>query len=586
MKHNEIETQLTWDLSSLFENQAAFDKQYEAAQALLTDLSARKGHISDNLQSYIGFMEDEETFERYINNLTSYAHMATDVEPDNIQQQENLSKSFALYQQSVIALSFVPLEIIEHKEIIEEWLKEEDCRDFRYPMQELFRTIPHRLDEEKEAIMAKVSELERISSDTFEAFRLQYPDVMVDGKPQFLSDSTYHSFLHNCDANARKEAFENFFGEYKRYQNTFMNLLSGHAKGQVFEARMRNFDSALQASLFGDGADEQLFYKVLDMANVKYREGLHDYFRYRKHVLKLEEQHPYDIFLPMVSDIDISYTIDESFDILKKALAPLGEEYVSLLQKAKDERWIDFMPCEGKIGGAYSGGSYNSKPFVLTNFNGTYESLSTLAHELGHSMHSYFSRRANRPMLCDYKIFVAEVASTVNEILLNEYLLKTSDDPQYKAYLLSNLLDQLVGTLYRQPMYAQFECRLHEMIEKGEAISSNALTSLWYDLNKNYFGDGVIVDDLQRYGCYHIPHFYYNFYVYKYTLGMSVALCFAKKILQGDTADYLAFLHKGGSESPIDELVHGGVDPRENYVYDDAFQFFAEKLQELKDILH
>lgn len=585
MKRNEIEKDLKWDLSSLFKDQNAFDNQYHEAQLLLEKLVARKKHICDDKNSFLSFMEDEETLGRQMDNLFAHAKRTSDVDPDNDQGQANLSQATVLIQKVNVSLSFVALELIHHKESIEAWLRDEDCRDFRYPMEELFRTIPHRLDDKTEAILAQVDELACIPSETFDSLRLAFPDVMVDGKPAFLNDATYSSFLRHPDSSVRKDAFEKYLGEYKRYRNTFFNLVSGHAKAQVFHAHMHAFDSALEASLFEDGVEQPLFDKVLYMANIKYRNGVHDYFALRKKALKLKEQHPYDIFMPLVASVEVSYTIDESFQILSKALAPLGEEYISLLQKARDERWIDFMPCEGKIGGAYSDGTYDSNPFILTNFDGTYESLSTLAHELGHSMHSYFSRRKNRAMLSGYKIFVAEVASTVNEILLNNYLLKTSDDPLYKAYILSNLLTQLVGTLYRQPMYASFECQLHEKIERKESISSAELTQLYYDLNKEYFGDSVIVDDLQRYGCYYIPHFYYNFYVYKYTLGMSVALSFVKKIMNNDVADYLTFLSKGGSESPIEELVHGGVDPREDQVYDDAFTYFQSIVDELEKLL-
>lgn len=584
MNRNEIETVFTWDLTTLFKDQTAFDKQYQDALDRLEKLVSYQGHISDNKANFIAFMLDDETFSRYVENLFTYAKMTTDVDPENKQGQENLSRASMLFQKAIVSLTFVDLELIAHKNCIEEYLNDDDCKDFRYPMEEIFRTIPHRLDENMEAMLSQVNELQRIPSEIYDSLRLQFSNVHVNGKEEFLNDGTYMTFLLHDDVNVRKQAFENFHNEYKRYQNAFMNMLSGHTKAQVFEARIRNFPSALEASLFQDGVDKQLFDNVVYMANEKYKQGIHDYFAFHKEALSLREQHSYDVFLPIVKSVQKKFTIDESFDILDKALAPLGDEYVSLLHIARAERWIDFFPCTGKIGGAYSGGTHDSNPFVLTNFNGNYDSLSTLAHELGHSMHSYFSRQANRPMLSSYKIFVAEVASTVNEILLNKYLLKTNEDKQFKAYLLSNLMVQLYGTLYRQPMYAKFECTLHEMVEKGEAISSDNITQVFYDLSKDYFGDSVIVDDLTRYGCYHIPHFYYNFYVYKYTLGMSVALSFVKRILAGDTKDYLAFLKKGGSEAPLDELIHAGVDPRVDRVYDDAFTFFQETLDELKSL--
>lgn len=587
MERKEIDSQMTWDLRFLFENQEAFNAQFADARKEVELLSKAltKGEPVAGKAQFIRFMEHQETLERYLNNLISYAKMSSDVEPENTLNQENLARSYTLYQQVSQALSSLPLQLIEHREQIEEWLKEDDCRDFRYPMEEVFRTIPHRLNEEQEALLAQAGELIRNPQETFESFRLQFEPVTVDGKEAFLNEGTYQQFLKSRDQKVRKEAFEHFFTAYKTYQNVFMNLLSGHAKGQIFEARLRKFPSALEASLFEDGVDKALFDKVLCMANEKYLDGIHRYFAVRKKVGKLDVQHVYDIQIPLVDAVDINYTIDDSFTILKNALAPLGEHYVQLLEQAKRERWIDFLPCPGKQGGAYSGGTYDSRPYVLTNFTNDYPSLSTLAHELGHSMHSWYSRHQNRPMLSQYTIFVAEVASTVNEILLNRYLLEQSESKEEKAYLLSNLLNQLVGTLYRQPMYAEFEKQLYSMLENEEALSSQKLTSLYMELSKAYYGDAVEVDNLQRYHCYHIPHFYFNFYVYKYTLGMSVALSFAKKILAGHTKEYLEFLTKGGSESPLDELIHAGVDPREDSVYDDAFTFFEKTLDEFCDLM-
>lgn len=585
MERNDIDTKLTWDLHFLFQDQQAFDEQLKEAYKELALLKDALSTFAESKQAFIDFMEHQETLDRYLDNLVSYAKMSSDVDPEQEQTQENLASAYALLQQVQTALAAFPLRIIEHKESITSWLQEEDAKDFCYPIEEILRTIPHRLDEKSEAILADASELIRNPQTTFESFRLSFEPVMVDGKEEFLNEGCYQQFLMHPDAEVRKTAFTHFLSAYQTHQHVFMNLLSGHAKGQIFEARLRNFSSALEASLFEDGVDTTLFDKVLFMANEKYKDGIHRYFAIRKQIAQLPVQHVYDIQIPLVKSVDISYTIDESFDILKKALAPLGEEYVQLLDKAREERWIDFLPCRGKQGGAYSGGTYDSRPYVLTNFTNDYPSLSTLAHELGHSMHSWYSRMHNRPMLSHYTIFVAEVASTVNEILLNHYLMEHTDDKDVKAYLLSNLLNQLVGTLYRQPMYAAFEYQLYDMLEKGEAVSSQKLTSLYLALSKNYYGDAVEVDDLQRYHCYYIPHFYFNFYVYKYTLGMSVALSFAKKILAGDTGDYLTFLTKGGSESPLDELIQAGVDPRADSVYDDAFTFFEETLDEFCSIM-
>lgn len=582
MKRNEIETALTWDLSALFADQDAFDQQLLDAKELLAVLMDKKGHIADSKESFADFMESLEVLYRYLDNLMVYAAMSTDVDPENKIAQEQLAKADSMGNQVTTGLSFLDTEIIRSKEIIEAYLQEADCRDFTYFISEILRTIPHRLDEKTEALMAEMEQLAKAPEDTFRSFRLTYEPVIVDGKPEFLNGATYSQFLHHRDPEVRKQAFTNYNQEYERYQNVFMNTLSAHAKGQVCKAKTRSYSSALQASLFEDGADEGLFQKVLYMANEKYHGYVEEYFQLRKEVLKLDTQHVYDIQLELVESKDIHYTIDECFSIMDQALSVLGEDYIDLLHKAKEERWIDFMPCAGKRSGAYSWGTYDSKPYIMLNFNDNYDSLSTLAHELGHSMHSYYSNSSNRAINAGYRIFVAEVASTVNEILLNTYLLKTSNDQQYKAYILSNLLTQMVGTIYRQPMYAQFEADLHSWIEQAEAISSDTITEHWKHLNEKYYGDAVFFDELERYRCYSIPHFYYNFYVYKYTLGMSVALSFVKRILKGDVEDYRTFLTKGGSESPIDELIHAGVDPREDQVYDDAFTFFKETLEEFK----
>lgn len=585
MNRNDADKKYTWDLSSLFVDQNAFDEQLKKSSALLEDLCARKGKICVSMESYITFMNDQELFERGLENLYVYAKMSTDIEPKDMQNQQNLAAAANLLQKAQNDLTFVSLELIHHADQIREYLKDEQCRDFRYPMEELFRTIPHRLSDEMEQFLSEVNEIASVPDETFQSIRLTFDDVDVNGKKEFLNGATYHEFLRNKDVNVRRQAFEHYFKEYGNMENAFANLLIGNAKGQVLNAKTRHFDSALQASLFQDGVDETLYNKILVMANEKYIAYLHEYFALKKQVLGIEDFHEYDISLDMEPSCDMHYTIEECRDILKKALHVLGDDYVSVIDQAFEQRWIDFYPSKDKRTGAYSWGTYDSNPYILTNFTGSYDSLSTLAHELGHSMHSYYSKKNNRPLLADYKIFVAEVASTVNEILLNRYLLQTSEDPAYRRYILSSLMEQFVGTCYRQPMFAQFEKDLHEWIENRMPISSKTITDRCLQLNKEYFGDAVIVDELQKYGFYYVPHFYYNFYVYKYTLGMSVAISFVKEILSGNVAPYRAFLTKGGSESPVDELKHAGVDPTSDKVYDDSFTFFKEIMEEFKELL-
>lgn len=584
MNRNEADKKYTWDLSSLFKDQSSFDAQLERSKQQLQELCQRKGHIADSIDTYAAFLNDQETFERGLENLYVYAKMSTDVEPKDMQNQQNFAQAANLLQQAQLDLTFVSLELIHHEKEIKEYLKEDCCKDFRYPMEELFRTIPHRLDDQMESFLSEVNEIASIPNETYQSIRLTFDDVEVNGKKEFLNGATYHDFLRNPDVQVRKQAFEHYFKEYGNLENAFANLLIGNAKGQVLNAKTRHFDSALQASLFQDGVDETLYNKILMMANEKYIDYLHAFFAMKKRVLGIEEFHEYDIALDLEPACDVHYSIEECRSILKQALSVLGDDYVSLLDQAFTQRWIDFYPSKDKRTGAYSWGTYDSNPYILTNFTGSYDSLSTLAHELGHSMHSYYSNHHNRPMLAGYQIFVAEVASTVNEILLNTYLLKTNNDPSYRRYILSNLMEEFVGTCYRQPMFAQFEKDLHAWIEERKPISSKTITDRCLELNKAYFGDAVIVDDLQKYGFYYVPHFYYNFYVYKYTLGMSVAISFVKDILDGHPEAYRQFLTKGGSESPVDELKNAGVDPLKDEVYDNAFTFFKEIMDEFESL--
>lgn len=584
MRRNEIATELTWDLHAFFEDQQAFDDTCEKAKQQLHIVTSYQGHIADTRDRFLQFFKEYEHLLQITENLSVYANMCADVDPEDTLVQENLSKSESIYDTQVSALSFLENELIAKKAIIETYLEDESASDLRFYLSEIFRSIPYRLDDAGEELLAQVYQLARIPEDTFKSFQLRFEPVMMDGKEAFLNGATYSTFLKHKDVKVRKEAFEHYMKEYQAYQNVFMNTLSGHIKGQTLMAKTRHFDHALHASLYEDGVDESLFYKVLDMSNMKYHSYLEEYFLLRKEILQLDTQHVYDIQLSLITSLDIHYTIDECFSIMNQALAPLGEDYVALLHQARQERWIDFMPCAGKRIGAYSWGTYDSRPYVLTNFNGDYDSLSTLAHELGHSMHSYFSWKHHRYLNASYRIFVAEIASTVNELLLNHYLLKHSKDDHEKAYILDNLITQLITTLYRQPMYAQFEVDLYHWIENQEALSSQKITQHYLDLSKAYYGPGVEVDELQRYGCYHIPHFYFNFYVYKYTVGMSIAISFMKRILKGDVEAYRTFLTKGCSESCLDELLHAGVDPREDQVYDDAFTFFKESLDQFKSL--
>ncbi len=585
MLRKDIEEQYKWDLAHMYPNMDRFMEDVEIVETTIEQLVASKDSFYLNEDNFYAFLLNLETKKVKLDALCAFASMINDVESEDSTANKYLAIANALEAKNNTKCGFIPLVCMQHEVEIKTYLQSERCQDFTYQINEILRYAPHHLDEKQEDMLNAMKELMQAPSNTYFSFRLNFKDVEVNGQKEFLNGGNYHKFLLNPDANVRKQAFENYVGEYKNYENVFANLLTTHAKGQILNAQYRHYNSALQASLFDDGVDEQLFNLVLKMGNEKYLDYVHEYFQLRKDVLKMDEQHIYDIYVPMVESVDLKFNVDEGFNILKQALKPLGDDYIAMLDVAREQRWIDFYPHDKKRSGAYSFGTYGNYPYILLNYNESFDSLSTLAHEFGHSMHSYYSDQNNRGMNAAYQIFVAEAASTVNELLLSDYMLKHCEDKKTKAYLIAQLLDTLVGTLYRQTMYAKFEADLHDKLANGEALSSKEISDLFLTLNKNYYGDGVVVDDLQAYQCYAIPHFYYNFYVYKYTLGMSVAIAFSKQILSGNAKDFKYFLTRGGSTSPLQSFIDSNVDPSQEAIFDDAFNYFKELLDELKALL-
>ena len=585
MKRSEIELKYKWNQEHTYPTFDDFMNDYHLIKKVCNQCVAMKDHICDNMNSFIDFMEHKEIITVKLSKLCAYASMKNDVESDDPTNNKALVYANQLQQEVNDALSFVNVEFMKNETILNEYLKAEACADFIYPTSEILRYKPHTLDQEQEIIMAQMSELASAPYTSYNSLRMEHEDVVIDGVNHFLNGGNYNSFLVNPSQAVRKQAFEKYLKEYQKYQGIFANLLTTHAKGQISQAKLRNFDSALQASLFKDGVDEKLFNLVCTMGNGKYLPYLHEYFALRKQLLNLDEQHIYDLNVPLVSSINKKYPIDEAFKILKEALAPLGNDYNEMVDVAIKQRWIDIYPHEKKRSGAYSHGTHETLPFILLNYNNTYDSMSTLAHEFGHSMHSYYSSKNNRGLLSRYTIFVAEAASTVNELLLADYLLKNSDDKKLKASIIAGLLETLVGTLYRQTMYAQFEVELHNAFASGNPLSSSEIADLFLKLNREHYGKDVIVDDLQGYRCYAIPHFYMNFYVYKYTLGMSVAIAFFKQIKAGTNQHLKYFLTRGGSTSPVQSFIDSKVDPYDPNLYDEAFTYFKELLDEFKNLM-
>lgn len=587
MERKDIAIQDTWDLSTIYKDSEIFYRDLDKAKAMINDLASYQGKICNSIESFYNFLTTKDLVERLINKLYCYAHLNCDVEPNNQEYQTMMAAIISVLEASSVQISFVDNEIIDSSDKVLEYLKDPKLKKYTYKINSLLSYKDHILSKEQEELLAKVEGIADTSSQVFNALRLEYEDVEENGKMKTLNNATLNQFLKSKNEQVRKQAYTNFFKEYQRYENVFAQTLSGVMKKDAFYADVRKFDNSLEASVFDDDVPSELFFKVLDSANVKYRHLFHRYNQLKKTLLNKEVIYNYDLNVPLVSSINKKYTVDQCFEIINECLKPFGQEYLDIIKKARSERWIDYYPTPGKRIGAYSSGSYDTNPFILMNFIGDYNSLSTMIHELGHSVHSYLSNHHQKSVNASYRIFVAEVASTVNETLLINYMINNAKDDQEKAYFIYEQLENCVGLIFRQPMFADFEYKLHTMAENNEPLSSKVITDLYAKLNQEYYGDAITMDELVGWSCYYVPHFYYDYYVYKYTLGMTVALAIVNRILKGDqeqVENYLSFLKSGGSMAPVDLLKKAGVDPLDDQIYDDAFNYFEELLNQFEAI--
>ncbi len=588
MERNEIDIKETWDLSLIYKDEKAFYEDLEKAKALLKTLSAQKESFTQDADTFLKFNQDDVLLSRYVSKLYNYAHLHCDVEPENQDYQLLLASVMAFYEDVQKDMDWVSLSLIAHEKEVSSYMALPAFSVYRFNLEEALREKDHLLSQEMETLLSKVSGISDLSSSVFDALRLEYEDVDIDGEKKTLNSATLSEFLKNKDPEVRKQAYHHFFKEYKKYENVYATTLSGVMKKDAFYADVRKFKDPLAAAQWNDEVPEDLFYKILDKANKQYRPLFHRYNVLKKKVLGLKEMYNYDLNVPLVEGVEKKYTIDQCFEIIEDVVKVFGDDYVNIIKQARQERWIDFHPTRGKRIGAYSSGCYDTRPYILMNFIGDYNSLSTMIHELGHSCHTYLSSKNQDPANSDYRIFVAEVASTVNETLLINAMLEHAKDEHEKAYFLYEFLENCVGLIFRQPMYAEFEDTLHHWAKDNVPMNASKITELYDTLNNDYYGDAVINDELVGHSCFYIPHFYYDYYVYKYTLGMTVALAIVSRILKGDqqqVKDYLAFLSSGGSMTPLDLLKKAGVNPLEDSLYDDAFHYFEELLNQFEALM-
>lgn len=584
-----IEDKFKWDIDNMYKTPEAIKEDIKKIDMFISELKSYKGKLADSKENLYKVLSDSENASRILQNLYVYTHMKQHEDTRKNENQANATKTEMLSTELAMATSYMVPEIIAMDENkLQEYLKDDKLSFYKKYIDEILREKPHTLTEKEEEILAAASDLSGVAENVYEMFSfadLKFPEIKgEDGETIRITHGNYSSLLKSKDARVRKDAFEAVYSTYDEYKNTFASTLYGGIKSEIFYAKMRNYKSAIESSLFQDDISVDVYNNLIDAVDESL-DALNKYIDIRKKYLNLEKMHMYDLYVPITSNFDMKITYEQAQEIILKALKPLGEEYLSIVKRAFSERWIDVYENEGKQGGAYSWGSYDSSPYILMSYKDDLNSLFTLIHELGHSMHSYYSRTNQEYLYSSYKIFVAEVASTLNELLLVHYLLENSTSKDEKIYLLNYYLEQFRTTVYRQTMFAEFEKITHERVEAKEPLTAKEFTDIYYKLNEKYYGKSCVVDEQIGLEWARIPHFYSNFYVYKYATGFSAASALSEKILnEGESAveKYLNFLKSGGSEYPLNQLRAAGVDMEKKESIEKALGVFKELVEELE----
>lgn len=588
----EIEDKYKWDLTKIYKDEKEWQKDFDDVKEKISKVLEYKDSFLSNGKKLYEYLKYDEEVSRKLEKIYYYAHLNYDADTLDEKYKVMTNKVSDLFTKYNELSSFVVPEILKlDEEKLNTFYKEEEkLEDYRFSIENIYRFKNHTLDEEKEKMLSNLSKCLSNPEETYEAltdsdFEYDYITDEKGNKVKF-NESNYSLFIKSKDRSVRKKAFEMLHNKYKKYIRTITSTYKGEVENNVVLAKIRNYDSAISASLYSDNVPVDIYDNLIKVVNDNMN-VLYNYYDLKKEILSLDHLHMYDTYVEIINKIDKKYSFDEAKEIVIDALSVLGDKYVKNLKKAFDEKWIDIYHSKGKRSGAYSSGNFDVNPYVLLNFEGTLNDVSTLAHELGHSMHTYLSCKNNPYQYSSYEIFVAEVASTVNELLLANYMLKNSKNKDEKLAIINHILDLYKATLYRQTMFAEFEKETHKLREKGEVLTSELLSNTYYNLVKKYFGPNVLCDDLIRYEWARIPHFYYNFYVYKYATGISAASYIVDGILnnkEGALENYINFLKTGGSMYPLDELKIAGVNLNSKSVILSAIKTFEKYLKEFKDI--
>lgn len=591
-ERNEISNEYKWSIEDIFPTDDAWENALNKAKEYALKVSTFNGKISKSATNLLEYFSLSDEISILFDSLVNYAQRKLDEDTRNSKYQDMVARLMS------VAMELSSNGAFETPEILS--MSNDTLNDFykQQPKLELYKLYidrirdrqKHILSEKEEQLISMTGKMASSPDTIFTMFNnadLKFPNAIdKDGNEHTLTHGTYISLMQSSDRVLRKSAFENLYSTYDSFKNTVASVLSAQVEQLTFYSKVRKYNSNLEASLGGNHVPIDVYKNLIKSVhdNMHY---MYKYTKLRKKLLGVEELHMYDMYVPLVKDYDVSIDFDTAKLEVENSLKVMGEDYVSIYNSAFTQKWIDIYENVGKCSGAYSAGA-KVHPYVLLNYNNTLDSEFTLAHEMGHAIHSYYSNKYQPTVYSDYVIFVAEVASTCNESLLMQHLLKNTDDKLRRAYLINYFLEQFRTTLYRQTMFAEFELKINEIVESGQSLTADMLNTIYADLNRLYFGDDVIIDDQIALEWSRIPHFYYNFYVYQYATGFSSAIALSRRILnEGKSAvdDYINFLKGGCSKNPVDLLKGAGVDVSSSEVVSSALELFGQLIDELDSLL-
>ena len=590
----EIDSKYKWDLSSMFPSDEAFEAGLEELKAYCPKLLAFKGKISTSTQALLEFLQLEDQMTLLLYKIINYAERKSDEDTRVAKYQAYVANATSAYTQVGEATSWFAAELLAiPAESVEKFYAEVPALEFyRRKLNKILNQREHTLSAEEEALLARAEELAVQPTNIFSMFDdadLTFDDAVdSEGKTHKLTSGSFVPLLMDADRVLRESAFKQLYSRFGEFRNTSAAILTSQVKNLQFFSSSRKYASSLEAALAENEIPVEVYNNLIDAVHQNFP-AFYKYVDLRKRVMGLDELHFWDVYTPLVDDVDMKFTYEEACDLIVKALAPMGEEYVSLVKKGLESRWVDVYETPGKRSGAYSAGGKGMNPVMLLNFQGGLDDVYTLIHEMGHSLHTYFSSHNQEITYSDYSIFVAEVASTCNEALLSHYLLEHETDPARHAYILNHFLEGFRGTIYRQCMFAEFERDISQMNADGVALNAEVLSERYGKLCAEYFGPGIELDEEIKLEWSRIPHFYYNFYVYQYCIGFSAAIALSQRILsEGEPAvkDYIGYLSGGCSKTPIELLRGAGVDMATPDPVNAALKYFGELVDQLEQELN